>query len=365
MVELIIGNAGKRFSGVTSTMLQVLPVLRREMQTVVLGAHHLPSGVPVISFPQMVRIGRRLQPGTPPPVFHARRNKEMVLALLARDLFRARLRIVFTSTAQRHHTRFSNFLMGRMDGLLTTSSTAAAYMKRPPDVVIPHGIDTATYRPCHDKEAEWRALGLPGKRGIGIFGRIRPSKGTDLLVEAALPLLDEFPDTTVLLCGRTTPQFRPFEEELRGRIKAAGKADRFLFLGERPFAELPGLFRAVSVTAALSRSEGFGLTVLESMASATPVVATEAGAWRDIVADGEDGFRVPREDIGAIRNRLRQLLAGPEAAAAMGAKARRKVENHYTIEREAMAMVSFFKKVQSLSRGRGAKEKKRPDISSR
>ncbi|NBD36964.1 MAG: glycosyltransferase [Verrucomicrobia bacterium] len=345
MVELIIGNDGKRFSGVTSTMLQVLPVLRREMETVVLGPHHLPPGVPTVSLPRMIRICRRLPAGTPPPVFHARRNKEMVHAVVARDLFRARLRLVFTSTAQRHHTRFTNFLMRRMDALITTSSTAAAYMKRPPDAVIPHGIDTKTYRPCHDKEAAWRERGFPGKRGIGIFGRIRPSKGTDLLVEAVLPLLDDFPDTSVLLCGKTTAKFRPFEEELRRRIRAAGKEGRFLFLGERPFAELPGLFQAVSVTAAVSRSEGFGLTVLESMASATPVVATEAGAWKDIVSPGEDGFCVPVGDVGAIRSALRRLLADPANAAAMGAQARRKVESHYTIEREATALADFFRTV--------------------
>lgn len=346
MVELIIGNAGKRFSGVTSTMLQVLPVLRREMQTVVLGPHHLPPGIPTISFPQMVRLARRLPAGTPPPVFHARRNKEMVQAVLARDLLRARLRLVFTSTAQRHHTRFTNFLMRRMDALVTTSSTAAAYMKHPPDIVIPHGIDTETYRPCHDKEKAWRQLGFPGRRGIGIFGRIRPSKGSDLLVEAVLPLLDDFPDTTVLLCGKTTAKHRSFEEELRRRIRAAGREERFLFLGERPFAEVPALFRAVSVTAAVSRSEGFGLTVLESMASATPVVATEAGAWRDIVTDGKDGFRVPVGDVEGIRSALRRLLADPASAAAMGAQARRKVENHYTIEREATALASFFRAVR-------------------
>ncbi|HKK94583.1 MAG TPA: hypothetical protein VJ925_14205, partial [Longimicrobiales bacterium] len=170
-IEVILGNSNPRFSGVTSTMLQVLPEQMKRMDVAVMGAHNLPPGAPVVGFWDVVRLARHPLPDGRTRVFHARRNDEMIQALLLKHLFGADLRVVFTSTAQRHHTRFTNWLMGRMDGLLSTCRAAAEYMRLPPDRIIPHGVDTAIYAPPDDRGRAWDRLGLPGRYGIGIFGR--------------------------------------------------------------------------------------------------------------------------------------------------------------------------------------------------
>ncbi|MGD1979228.1 MAG: glycosyltransferase [Akkermansiaceae bacterium] len=337
--SLILGNSAKRFSGVTSTMLQTLPEVRKRMPLVVMGPHHLPKDTPTITFRDLIGLKDRTR------IFHARRNDEMIQALVAKRLG-ARLKIVFTSTAQRHHTRFTRWLMGKMDGIITTCSAANSYLRRPADIIIPHGVDLERYQPPANKEEAWRSLGFPGNFGIGIFGRVRPSKGIDVLVDAALEVLRDDPDPTVIVVGETTPKFRPYQEALQKKIDEAGLGERIIFHGKRPGSELPVLFQGMSVVAALSRNEGFGLTVLEAMASGCAVLASHAGAWQDIITNGIHGETVPCGDVPATQAALKKLLSGDLDE--MARVNRLHVENHYTVAREAAALVDFY---QSILKG--------------
>jgi mannosyltransferase len=326
-------------------MLQVLPEQMRRMSLAVMGDHNLPSGVPSVGFLEVARMARSPLADGRARVFHARRNDEMIQALLLKRVFGADLRIVFTSTAQRHHSGLTNWLMKRMNGLLSTCEAAAAYMKHSPDRIVPHGVDTQRYHPAPDRSAAWNALGLPGERGIGIFGRVRHQKGVDVLVEAVLPLLREYPEFTVVVVGEVTPRARAFAEGLESLVGDAGMSDRVVFLGKQPFERIPELFRAMSIVTALSRNEGFGLTVLEAMSSGVPVVASEAGAWPEIVENGVDGWLVPVGDVIATRDRLRTLMAEPEALDAMGARGRAKVVAGFTVEREARELCEYYEEL--------------------
>lgn len=306
------------------------------MPLLVMGKHHLPEETPTITLRELISLKDdqfRL--------FHARRNNEMIQALAARKLG-ANLKIVFTSTAQRHHTRFTRWLMGKMDAIITTCSAAESYLKKKADIMIPHGIDLDRYQMPADKEAAWKKLGFPGEFGIGIFGRVRPQKGIDLLVEAAIPLLLANPAPTIVIVGETTPKFRDYQDQLEKKIARAGLTDRIIFQGNRPSSELPGLFQGMSIVAALSRNEGFGLTVLEAMASGCAVLASHAGAWQDIATEGIHGHTVPCDDVEATREALANLLTADLHA--MGSKGRRHVEQSYTIQREASALVEFYQK---------------------
>ncbi|YCM45986.1 glycosyltransferase family 4 protein [Verrucomicrobiaceae bacterium 227] len=335
--QLILGNSNKRFSGVTSTMLQTLPHVQEEMPLLVLGKHHLPQNTPTITFRELTALK-----DDQPRLFHARRNDEMLQALAAQK-FGAKLKIVFTSTGQRHHTRFTRWLMSKMDAIITTCSAAESYLEKKADIMIPHGIDLDRYRMPADKKAAWQALGFPGEFGIGIFGRVRPQKGVDLLVDAAIPLLKKDPAPTVVIVGETTPKFRDYQEQLEKKIATAGLTDRIIFHGSRPSSELPGLFQGMSLVAALSRNEGFGLTVLEAMGCGCAVLASHAGAWLDIVEDGTHGRIVPCDKLEATREALAHLLSADLKS--MGLNGRRHVEQFYTVQREASALTGFYRKI--------------------
>jgi len=340
--ELILGNSNPRFSGVTSTMLQVLRYQNHLTNVAVLGDHHLPEDIQKVTFPKLIKLCRKSLPDGRYRVFHARRNNEVIQALILKKCFGAKIRIAFTSTAQRQHSWITRYLIRQSDAIISTCSAAAAYIQGGPDIIIPHGVDLNTYQPAGNRHELWQELGFPGKYGIGIFGRVRKQKGVDLLIRAAIPLLKKHPDFTVIICGETTPENRPYQDKLQAEIDAAGLTERFIFLGKQPFAELPKLFRAMTIVAALSRNEGFGLTILEAMASGATVIASEAGAWQDIVRDGVDGYIVPCDDLTATKGKLDLLMSEPAKLDEMGAEGRQRVEQCYSLERETKDLTTFL-----------------------
>ncbi len=340
--QVILGNSNKRFSGVTSTLLQVLEVQKQQARLVVLGEHHLPQDVPVVSFWQLVRLARKPLPNGKWRVFHARRNDEMIQALLLKKVFGAKIRIAFTSTAQRRKTWITRWLMSQMDGLLSTCTAAADYMPNPPDQLIPHGINADRYQPAVDREKLWESLGLPGKKGIGIFGRVRHQKGVDLLVNAALEVLPGHPDFSVIVVGEITPDQADFVKAQKERLKEAGLEDRVVFTGKLPFEQIPDYFRAMSIVTALSRNEGFGLTVLEAMSTGAAVVASQAGAWPDIIEDAKNGYLIPIDDSRQLADRLERLMSDAPNRDSLARQGRETVIKNYTVEREAAELLQYY-----------------------
>lgn len=342
-IELILGNSNSRFSGVTSTMLQVLEHQKEMIGVAVMGRYHLPEGACSLTFGETAKLCKTPLPSGRWRVFHARRNDEMIQALILKFFYRAKIKIVFTSTAQREHSWITKFLIKKMDGVISTCKAAASYLEKSPDMIIPHGIDTEVYRPAEDKVAAWNELNLPGKYGIGIFGRVRHQKGIDLLVDASLPLLQKYKDFTVVVVGEITSDNEKFVNEQKQKIETAGLSDRFLFKGKQPFSEIPKLFRAMSIVAALSRNEGFGLTVLEAMGSSAAVIATEAGAWKEVVREGVDGYCVPCDDVESLTEKLDLLMSDPTQLDSMGKEGRQRIEEEFTVQREAKALCDYFK----------------------
>jgi mannosyltransferase len=351
--EVVLGNSNARFSGVTSTMLQVLQHQKALISTSVLGKHNLPSGTRITSFWHCAKYLKRPLPRGAYRIFHARRNNEMLQALLLKYCFRAKIKIIFTATAQRFPTWITRWLIAQTDGLITTSNAAAAYLPQKQDVIIPHGIDSNRYSPpLKSKRDAWNELGLPGEYGIGIFGRVRPQKGVDLLIDAMIPILKRESENkaTIVIVGETTPKYEPYLQSLKERIKAAGLEGRFQFLGKQPFERIRVLFQGMSLVAALSRNEGYGLTVLEAMASGSAVIASEAGAWADMIQDNSFGRLVPIDDLQATESALDALVSlSTEELESMGAIARKQIVEHYGIEKEAERLIQFYRNVQNAT----------------
>ena len=341
--QIILGNSGRNFSGVTSTMLQVLHYQQQRAHVAVLGPNYLPAGTAVLSYRQFLQLTKAPLANGEWRVFHARRNDEMIQALAAKILFGAKIRIAFTSTAQRRHSRFTRWLISKMDSIISTSTIAAAFVQdRGVDKIIPHGIDVQRYSPGNSRREVWDTLGLPGSMGIGIFGRVRHSKGIDILVDAAIPILKQRPEVTVVICGECLEKDQAYQNQMQRKLGSAGLSDRVVFLGKQPFSALPSLFQAMTIVTALSRNEGFGLTPLEAMASGCAVITSEAGAWTDIIDNGHNGYCVPTGDVLAVTEKLEILLSDPASTETMGIVAREHIMSQYTVEKEAQSLTQFL-----------------------
>ncbi|MCW2273205.1 glycosyltransferase [Rhodoblastus acidophilus] len=343
-------NLHWRYSGVTSTILALAPYAARQGRVACVGAH-LPAETPQIPFRQMFLYGWSRPPRGSHRIFHARRNNEMIVGLLLKHVLRQPWKIVFTWAGQRRQSRFTRWMLRRIDGVIATSEASASYLEVP-CVVIHHGVDVRRFQPLADRTAEWGQSGLPGKFGVGAFGRIRAQKGTDVLIDAALRLLPKYPDATLLLTGLVTPDNADFVAGLKEKIAQAGLEQRILFLGEQPREKMPFWFALVSVYVAPMRWEGFGLTPLEAMACGTAVVATRTGAAAQLVAEGETGFLIPPGDVDALSAALEPLLADPERASQMGALGREKALAQHDIAREAASIQAFYEKILGVSLSR-------------
>ncbi|MBV9908361.1 MAG: glycosyltransferase family 4 protein [Hyphomicrobiales bacterium] len=341
-LEVVIPNLNWRYSGGTAVNRTIAPLIAKRWRAAWCGPD-LPEGIRGLSLRDLVRL--RFRPPTHGKVriWHARRNIEMLAGLFL-NLIGYRFALIFNSASQRKKTWLTHFLIARMDALIATSEMAAQYLRRPATVVL-HGIDVDLYSPPADRLAAFAETGLPGKFGIGTFGRVRKQKGSDLFVEAMCRLLPKYPDFCAVVVGLTTVDNVPFVEGLKREIAAAGLTERIRFLGELAIEEVPLWYQRISIYVFASRVEGFGLTMLEAMAAGDAVVATRAGAAEMIITDGEDGALAPVDDVEALIAALEPLMREPERIEAMGERARARVVSAFSRDREADEISDVYRQV--------------------
>lgn len=348
-IELIIGNSNSNFSGVTSTMLQLLSEQQKLINLRIMGKHHLPDESLSISFWQVAKMCRKPLTDGRYRIFHARRVDEMIQALILKHVFRAKIKIIFSSAAQRYRSGSTRWLTDRMDAVLAMCKASASYLHRKPNAIIYHGVKTDVYTPPVDKIAAWKSLSLlpegteQGKRGIAILGRVRAQKGVHLFVKSCIQLLEKYPDYTAVVVGSISTSNEDFVKELKDEVEQAGLSQRIVFAGEQNFSDIPKIFSSLSLVVALSDNEGFGLTILEAMSSGAAVLASEAGAWPEVVREGTDGYVVPINDLPAVVEKMDLLLSDEEKLAQMGVEGRERVLAHYSVQREAKELVTFFR----------------------
>ena len=341
-IEILIGNSSRKFSGGTSIMLQLLDYQNKMKPILVIGKYFVPAHIKNISFLEFLKLIKIQHISGKPRVFYTRRNDEMIQALIAKWIFGANIKIIFSSSAQRSHTSFTKWLMQNMDSIVSTSKMAASYLtSRPADEIIPHGIDVKRFQPPQNKNEAWKRLGYPGSFGIGIFGRVRHSKGIDVLVDAGISILPKYPEATIIICGECIPTDYRYKKQMEDKIKLADLEERIIFIGKQDFKDLPILFQGMKVVAALSRNEGYGLTPLEGMASGAAVLTSEEGAWKEIIRNDVDGFCIPTDNVEITKIKLEELIANPNKTDEMGRLAHKNIIENYSIETEAERIIKF------------------------
>lgn len=316
-------------------MLAVVPEQRKHETIAGLG-FHIPDEIPQLRWIDLMRMRRDRW-----RIWHARRNTDMLAGLILRHVLGFQFKLLFTSAAQRRHTWITRFCYKRMDAIIATTAKAAAFLDSPATVVR-HGVDTDRFQPPADKKGSWAETGLPGKYGVGVFGRIRPNKGSEDFTDALLSVLPRRADWTAVFVGQAAAEHRSYEQRLKGKLAAAGLAKRVHFTGFVPDRDIPRWYQALSVVVCPSRVEGFGLPCLEAMASGCPVVATRAGAWPEIVQEDVTGKLVDCGDVAGLTAALLAVTEDPERVARMGRQARAHVVQHFHIANEAKGIQDVY-----------------------
>ncbi|MDF1621762.1 glycosyltransferase family 4 protein [Pseudothioclava nitratireducens] len=340
--DVIAPNFKRRLSGVTSTIVRLVPLQAKTINILSIGGG-LPPHVPKVSFMRLLTMSRRGPSG--PRVWHARRNIEMIGGLFLKHVLRKHLKLLFTSASQRHHTKLTKALIRRMDRVVSTSRKTASFLERDSTVIL-HGIDTETFCPPPNKAEVRTTLGLP-ETGflVGCYGRIRAQKGTDVFVDAMIKVVEAHHDCTGIVMGRATSKDVDYENDLKRRVKKLGLSERIRFVPEVPVWDMPSWYQCLDVYVAPQRWEGFGLTPLEAMACAVPVVATRVGAFEELVLDGVTGALIAPSDSTAMAQKLRSLLDDPYALQKASAAARAHVMAEFQIQKEAAALINVYRQM--------------------
>ena len=222
--------------------------------------------------------------------------------------------------------------------------------------VVHEGIEPSLYA-ARETGTDFRdAIGAqPGERWVGTVGRITPWKGQDDFLRAAALVAAEQPDARFCIVGDcvSSPAERAADEACRDQLHTLadelGVADRVRFTGYRE--DVPAVMNGLDVFVLPSHDEPFGIVVLEAMAAARPIVATDAGGVPDIVRHEREALLVPVGDAGAMAEAVVRLLADEDLAGSLGRAAQERVREEFPLWRHAARMRQIYEKLVTRDQG--------------
>jgi glycosyltransferase involved in cell wall biosynthesis len=192
--------------------------------------------------------------------------------------------------------------------------------------VVPNGLDWERYRTLPARGALRVRWGL-GEVPIVLFlGRLHFKKGLDLLISAFDTLRRRVPDAQLLIAG---PENDDYGLKVRGWVRKRGLDGAVHFVGPLHGTDVVQAYVDADVFALPSYTENFGMTVVEAMACALPVVVSDQVNIHAEVTGAGAGF-VTRCDADEVAGALKALLCDAGRRRAMGDAGRRLVQERYT-----------------------------------
>lgn len=207
-------------------------------------------------------------------------------------------------------------------------------------VLVANGVNIHMFNPMLDGSTIRRRLGIGGGSLILFVGGLLPVKGIPYLLKAIQSVISVYPNATLAIVGKG-PQQRPLEQLSR----KLGIRKNVIFTGEIPHARTPFFFAACDIFVLPSIIEGFGNVTLEAMATGKPVVATRVGGAFDIIEDGANGYLAEPKNPSEIADRIIRLLSDPGKREAMGRKARKSVEEKFSMDVRSRKTIDIYESV--------------------
>ena len=269
-------------------------------------------------------------------LIHCNRHKSVLYAVLAVALSRRiEIPIVVSVRSMRGSRtiarRLTNrFLFPRVARLLALSEgvrqdilTANHWLDPDKVRVVYNGIDTDRFplRKTWNDQDVWPV--------IGNVGRLVYTKGQTYLLQAFAKLLEVYPGATLKIAGDG-----PLREELQQEAAHLGIDGRVHFLGFQ--SDIAGFLQGIDLFVFPSIFEGLGLSMLESLSTGVPVVASEVGGIPEVLQGMDAGRLVPPSNVEALVSAMEEfLLPGRESLFELGKQARKQVEKKFSLEKVA------------------------------
>ncbi len=238
------------------------------------------------------------------------------------------------------HKMLLKYNFRKADKILSTSKVMAKEVKKYSDRVVeitPFGIDMKRFD-C----SEMKAAGDRDTVVIGTIKSLEEEYGIDYLLSAYKSLRERLPEKKLqlMIVGGGS-----LEKRLKRLALELGLAEETVFVGKIPYEEVPDYHHKMDIEVFLSRTESFGVAVLEAGACGKPVVVSDAGGLPEVVEDGKSGFVVPSQNPEAAAGKLAILVEDSHLRATMGEYARKRVKKLYDWEKNTAQMISIYQKL--------------------
>ncbi|MEZ5306003.1 MAG: glycosyltransferase family 4 protein [Pyrinomonadaceae bacterium] len=279
---------------------------------------------------------------------------DLIHAHLARDYTIAATAAAMSKRAKLVLTRHVGFKIGFATRMLTKGAAAVIAVSdgvarelrsifgESKVHVVPNGLQLEAGFDQNALSAEFRSThDIPADAPlISIMGELSKVKGQTEFVFASAEILKEIPDAHFVLVGKDNSKSGSYRREIRRLAKVLGTAPNIVFLDwmkdTRPF------FAATDLYISSSKTESFGLTILEAMAFGIPVVATDTDGARMLVADGESGRIVPQMDVKALAGESVKILRDNDLKTRLGKAGRLIAEREYSLERMIQRTIAVY-----------------------
>lgn len=232
------------------------------------------------------------------------------------------------------HKLIFKWILKKSDYLFATSKNLSAetqlYTKKSIQI-IPFGIDTTLFSPEKKTEKEDTVFTIGTVKGLHTI------YGIDRLIDAFAEFNKKYPESQCLIYGEG-----PFRQEFEQQITNLGMDNKIKLKGFIENKKVPIVLNSFDVYCALSRSESFGVAVIEASACEIPVIVSNIGGLTEVVKPNETGFIVNAESRKEIVDSMEILYQQKELRQEFGEKGRQFVAEHYEWNKNVEQQVNFY-----------------------
>ena len=215
--------------------------------------------------------------------------------------------------------------------------------------VIHNGVDLSEFHRERPQEIARRSVGLPEAGFLfGSIGQLGPRKGGDVILRAFEKVAPDFPGASLFFIGNPHRGQEDFARELRSastRPALAGRVKFFSFTRDvLPFYE------SLDTNLLVSRSEGFGRTIIEAAALGAPTIGARVGGIPELIEHGRTGLLVEPENETELAETMAKIMSDVQAMKTMGEMAFRKTAQQFSIQSHTATVMDLYDSLCAKSR---------------
>lgn len=206
-------------------------------------------------------------------------------------------------------------------------------------VVVKDGIDLEEMGAVTEEETNKikQEFNLDGQKVIGVITRIDENKGHEILLDAIPQVISKIKNIKVIIAG--TGKLENKIRECAGRLKMG---DKVVITGFR--SDIPKLLSVMDVTIMPSYNEGFGMSVLESLASGRAVVGIKGSVPEEVIIDGQTGVIVDSFTSGSLANGIICILNSDYKK--MGTQGKELVSKLFSVKQMISKVIEVYESIK-------------------